>query len=990
MGKRPSEASGPKASQKPDGDFSQQNSEQLPDGEVTQEQAKFSLSDLPSSLIEKLKAAKAAVEKAVKTLNSGWEFAKRGVEMRKMSIPSAAFGGGLAFVVAGGAVMVVVPGEARADYLFGDTTSGPILIDLDTGTPTALSSSLFPTSNGTVKSGYYDNASGDLILSFIDTTGATGDEGILIISDVTGSPSSVINNGFDDDPQKLRYNPDTGTFSFSDDGGSYTCPDPTDASLCDTHSPTASLSFPADEGGLGRAITIDSSGYDVIDLTTSIPELSGSLTLGADAAIDHDNQIGLVLDTAGMQMHIIDLAGASPSVSSTETFGFGPVNLLLYTNATTGNREVAIIGYYYDTEINIFEISGTTLTPLGSDSLSGTTVSSADILTVDNTSAATTIYATISGSGVIKSFDVSSSYAFSGTPYSGGSTASLAFIPSASGVDDDGDGFDSDVDCDDTDPNINPGETETDTCDGVDTDCSLGTDGTDPSELADLDGDGTADCSDDDGDSYSEDDGDCDDTDPNINPGETETDTCDGIDADCSLGTDGTDPDELEDLDGIGGADCDDFDGDGQNEIDGDCDDEDADYYTGAPEVACWNHPSEREDNNCDGTFPDECSDADLDGDGVTEAEGDCDDSDPDINPDADEYCDDSVDSNCDESDNDDAVDMEDRYIDNDGDNFGDQAIQACASEIGTVPTPGDCDDGDPDAYPGSTAEGDACSDKDCDTVPVCAVTEGDEPPECDNEWTEEDECENATLSEVDDGEENQILGEGTENVEINYEGLDEYDEEWIQFLVAQGYDVGQFVSERNDGPIQWVYNGGGWITGISGTKVKHRTDKTIQETVITVLDETGDHEVIITDSNDNEIIIGVGDSITMDDETGEFISSTNSDIQEEIDEINNPDTDDDDDDTADDDTEQPDDDTAADDDTGSGNGGTCGDGCSTGAEGGGKSPYLPVVGALALLGISLRRRRPSVVVADKVDPAREAISDELAQAMAGLDLFRK
>lgn len=73
----------------------------------------------------------------------------------------------------------------------------------------------------------------------------------------------------------------------------------------------------------------------------------------------------------------------------------------------------------------------------------------------------------------------------------------------------------------------------------------------------------------------------------------------------------------------------------------------------------------------------------DVDGDGLTTYDGDCDDNDPDIYPGAYEICGDNIDNNCDgEIDEDCAI-----YTDADGDGW-------CVED-------GDCDDSDPHVYPG-------------------------------------------------------------------------------------------------------------------------------------------------------------------------------------------------------------------------------------------------------------------------------------------------
>jgi uncharacterized protein YjbI with pentapeptide repeats len=125
-----------------------------------------------------------------------------------------------------------------------------------------------------------------------------------------------------------------------------------------------------------------------------------------------------------------------------------------------------------------------------------------------------------------------------------------------------------------------------------------------------------------------------------------------------------------------------DDDGDGVSEIDGDCDDSDSNTYPGAPEI------SDGEDNDCDGDI-----DEDYDGDGWTEWEGDCEDNDPNINPGATEVYD-GLDNDCDG-----ATDESDPN-DSDGDGY--------------TPQTGDCDDSNPNTYPGATEINDG-EDNDCD-----------------------------------------------------------------------------------------------------------------------------------------------------------------------------------------------------------------------------------------------------------------------------------
>jgi hypothetical protein len=85
-----------------------------------------------------------------------------------------------------------------------------------------------------------------------------------------------------------------------------------------------------------------------------------------------------------------------------------------------------------------------------------------------------------------------------------------------------------------------------------------------------------------------------------------------------------------------------DNDGDGFTEAQGDCNDNDATIYPGAEEIC-----DDGIDQDCNGSDL-SCDDVDNDGDGYTEAQGDCNDNDGTINPGADEICDDGIDNNCD------------------------------------------------------------------------------------------------------------------------------------------------------------------------------------------------------------------------------------------------------------------------------------------------------------------------------------------------------
>ena len=85
-----------------------------------------------------------------------------------------------------------------------------------------------------------------------------------------------------------------------------------------------------------------------------------------------------------------------------------------------------------------------------------------------------------------------------------------------------------------------------------------------------------------------------------------------------------------------------DVDGDGFSVADGDCDDSNAMVNPDATEVA------DGIDNDCDGEIDEGSGGDDLDGDGWSVDNGDCDDDDPSINPGMAEDCADGVDNDCD------------------------------------------------------------------------------------------------------------------------------------------------------------------------------------------------------------------------------------------------------------------------------------------------------------------------------------------------------
>ena len=306
----------------------------------------------------------------------------------------------------------------------------------------------------------------------------------------------------------------------------------------------------------------------------------------------------------------------------------------------------------------------------------------------------------------------------------------------------DGDGVLSSADCDDSDDTIAPGADEP--CDGIDNDCDRVVDDVESGGVevyADVDGDGFGDpaaralvCGTSDG--WVTDNTDCDDGDDKVNTDANEA--CDGADNDC---------DGLVD-NGVGDTWYADGDGDGHGDAtmtevscDGtggyvddstDCDDAEADVYTGAPEVC------DGADNNCDGLEDNDAVDevtwyVDVDGDGfgpdasaaaacdapapdMVMVGGDCDDAKSDANPEAYETCEGS-DQDCDGTIDNHPTDGTDYYTDSDGDGYGAPAtrVRACAAPAGPVVTVGgDCNDAAAAISPAAIETCDTV-DQDCD-----------------------------------------------------------------------------------------------------------------------------------------------------------------------------------------------------------------------------------------------------------------------------------
>jgi hypothetical protein len=104
----------------------------------------------------------------------------------------------------------------------------------------------------------------------------------------------------------------------------------------------------------------------------------------------------------------------------------------------------------------------------------------------------------------------------------------------------------------------------------------------------------------------------------------------------------------------------------------------------------------------------------DVDGDGFTIGDGDCDDRNPGINPEAREVCD-EVDNDCDGS-IDEGLPRATYYADDDSDGFGDErrSEDECDPIPGCILRGGDCNDTDPTIHDGAAEVCDGL-DNDCD-----------------------------------------------------------------------------------------------------------------------------------------------------------------------------------------------------------------------------------------------------------------------------------
>ncbi len=186
-----------------------------------------------------------------------------------------------------------------------------------------------------------------------------------------------------------------------------------------------------------------------------------------------------------------------------------------------------------------------------------------------------------------------------------------------------------------------------------------------------------------------------------------------------------------------------DNDGDGYTPATGDCDDKDPDVNPEAIDGSEDPYGLANDDADCNGIR--DSGDTDDDGDGYAEVEGDCDDRQEDINPEAEEYTD-SEDNDCngcvDDLDKDD-----DGWTECEG---GYEPIECTpsAGEPFTIEEPYDCGEGDNLIYPCAPETPYNGVDEDCNGFDECDVDgDGYDSVDCPDENSDASDCDDSNAN---------------------------------------------------------------------------------------------------------------------------------------------------------------------------------------------------------------------------------------------------
>jgi hypothetical protein len=233
------------------------------------------------------------------------------------------------------------------------------------------------------------------------------------------------------------------------------------------------------------------------------------------------------------------------------------------------------------------------------------------------------------------------------------------------------------------------------------------------------------------------------------------------------------------------GGDLNDLDGDGYTVAEGDCDDSNPNTYPTALELV------DGFDNDCDGYVDEGIDTFDDDGDGYAEAAGDCDDTNPARNPGAPEL-EDGIDNDCDGK-----IDEGTPAYDDDGDGFSEAA--------------GDCFDNSAAVYPGAPELADGL-DNDCDGVvdegTVNFDDDGDGYSEALGDCNDDDRSISPVAAEVLDGIDNNCDGridEGTVAYDDDGDGFTEQAgdcNDALAFVYPGAVEVTDGVDNDCDGVI--------------------------------------------------------------------------------------------------------------------------------------------------------------------------------------------